>query len=178
MADRWRRGPGVDRFRAGAGGGRRSSIYHSLHTPLTQPFYSLQRIAFKLIQSNSIGGVIIQTERQKEYHKYLASEDWKRRGSELREAWGNKCAFCGATEHLNLHHLDYGNLGAETVKDVVLLCKGCHLKAHKGKLKIWGFTQEERDAFEKVKHIVCDNRCSYRFYTYRKETQHEDDLEQ
>ena len=62
-----------------------------------------------------------------------------------------------------MHHLTYDSLGNETRYDVVPLCKGCHLKIHRGKLKIWVFTQKEYEAFEKIKYIVCD---AYAVYMY------------
>jgi len=110
----------------------------------------------------------MQTKRQKEYREYLLSESWKQRKVDLANEWGNKCAWCGSTNVLNLHHLNYDSLEKETVKDVILLCKGCHLRAHKGTLTIWGFTEEERLAFEKIKHIICSSKkCDYRIYTYK-----------
>lgn len=103
----------------------------------------------------------MSSQRQKEYGKYLQSKDWIERRDKFRDIWGNKCACCHSTENLHVHHLNYECLGKETLKDVVLLCKGCHLKAHKGKLRIWIFTQEENAAFQKLKHIITDNLCDY-----------------
>jgi hypothetical protein len=101
------------------------------------------------------------TSRKKEYGKYLQSKDWKERRDFLRDWWGNKCVLCEKTENLHMHHLNYENLGKETNIDVMPLCKGCHLLAHRGKLKIWIFTQEEHDAFRKIEHIICDDNINY-----------------
>ena len=104
----------------------------------------------------------MQTERQKEYSKYLNSDSWKERRTVFRKAWGNKCVWCGSEESLHLHHMSYENLGNEPLFDVILLCKGCHLKVHRKHLRIWVFTEEEHAAFQKVKDIVCDDKkCDY-----------------
>jgi len=109
----------------------------------------------------------MSSERQKEYGKYLQSKDWKERRDEFRDTWGNKCVCCYSAESLHVHHLNYECLGKETIKDVILLCKGCHLKAHKGKLKIWMFTEEEYEAFQKIKHVVIDERYEYLTYMFK-----------
>jgi 5-methylcytosine-specific restriction endonuclease McrA len=103
----------------------------------------------------------VSSERQKEYAKYIRSEGWKQRRDKFRTMWGNECACCQSKENLNVHHINYDNLGNEKLEDVVLLCKGCHIKAHKGKLRVWFFTEEEYEAFQKIKHIITDNLCDY-----------------
>ena len=103
----------------------------------------------------------MKTEKQKEYSKYLQSKSWKERRNKLREAWGNKCICCYGTENLHIHHMNYDCLGKETMKDAVLLCKGCHLNIHKGRLRIWFFTPEQREAYKQIKHIITDGLCDY-----------------
>jgi len=101
------------------------------------------------------------TDRQKEYSKYLNSDDWKQRRDFLKNKWGNKCVNCKSEDKLSMHHLNYESLGNEEQIDVVPLCKGCHLAVHRGRLKIWIFTQEEHDAFRKIKNIICDENIDY-----------------
>jgi phage terminase large subunit GpA-like protein len=91
------------------------------------------------------------TERQKEYSKYLRSQDWKDRRTVLADQWNNKCACCGGNNILQLHHLNYDSLGTETIYDVVLLCKGCHCDIHHNRLKIWILTESEQKAFTTLK---------------------------
>ena len=51
----------------------------------------------------------------------------KREGIEL----GSKCALCGATENLQIHHWLYGDKTLER-KWTSTLCVKCHQKIHKG----------------------------------------------
>lgn len=103
----------------------------------------------------------IKTDKQKEYAKYLRSEDWKSRKEYLSQQWNNECACCKKNKNLHLHHLSYDNLGKETIRDVILLCKGCHLDVHKNRLEVWMFNKSEYEAFKKIKHIICNPKRSY-----------------
>ena len=76
--------------------------------------------------------------RHSEYYKeVLASEAWQDLRSKVIEKsldlTGNPvCAACKKTfsrSQVELHHLDYDFLGAETEDVVQLLCKGCHAVA-------------------------------------------------
>ena len=79
----------------------------------------------------------------REYKKYLASNDWKnKRLLKLgRKGWSKKrCAVCGQMTNLEVHHLIYRNdLKKVTQTDLRILCKRCHKLSHKllknGKLK-------------------------------------------
>lgn len=93
--------------------------------------------------------------RKELYQKYLHSADWKERRDAFREAYGNKCMFCRKESDLHIHHLNYNNIGDETINDVVCLCKGCHLKVHRGKIVIFMFTPEELEHFKAIADIVC-----------------------
>jgi len=64
------------------------------------------------------------------YKEYLKTEHWQEvRKAALKKA-GYKCALCGSTEHLNVHHRTYENRGDEDIKDVIVLCQNCHAKFH------------------------------------------------
>lgn len=91
------------------------------------------------------------------YQKYLNSKEWKKKRDKFKELKGGKCEVCGSTENLHVHHLNYDCLGKETINDLACLCKGCHLSAHRGRLKIWVFSKEEMKHFDKIQHIVCDS---------------------
>lgn len=102
--------------------------------------------------------------RKQLYQEYINSKEWKLKRDEFKERFGNQCAMCDSGKNLAIHHLNYDNVGNETINDVVCLCKGCHFDAHKGRLTIWKFTREEREHFNQVQHIVCDNpEMSYLF---------------
>lgn len=55
------------------------------------------------------------------YNKELSSHEWQRTRESYFEAQGNECQFCGRTENLQLHHVDYSKL-----PEFVCLCEGCH----------------------------------------------------
>ena len=66
---------------------------------------------------------------RKSYYKLLKSEKWKNFKKD------EKCALCGKTEDLQLHHTFYVKDAYlkpwEYPKDsIVTLCKGCHMKVH------------------------------------------------
>ncbi|MEH7355086.1 HNH endonuclease signature motif containing protein [Neobacillus drentensis] len=51
---------------------------------------------------------------------------------EVREKYHNKCACCGSSENLQLHHKEYfSNGGQNTVDNLILLCVSCHAEQHK-----------------------------------------------
>jgi hypothetical protein len=91
---------------------------------------------------------------KKEYAEYLRSEDWINRRNKFKEFWHNKCSFCNSEEDLQVHHLNYDNLGKETSYDVILLCKKCHYLTHKKKLFIWFMTPKEFEAYKVIKHFL------------------------
>ena len=103
------------------------------------------------------------SERKKEYAKYLRSADWKARRDKFYDHYEHKCAVCGDTEQLNIHHLHYDHIGCEESNDVICLCKTCHYNAHRGRLKIWVFTKEQYRHFLKVRDIVVEKHCDHVF---------------
>lgn len=75
-----------------------------------------------------------ETEREYEpYQKYLNSNYWKEFRQEALDYYGHKCCWCGADEDdtvFNVHHVRYGERYNEDLKNVVILCRSCHSKAH------------------------------------------------
>ena len=69
-------------------------------------------------------------ERISEYQ----DERWKERARQIRELDGNKCALCGATGLLHVHHLSYPpapfHLWDSRDDELVTLCPDCHRKVH------------------------------------------------
>jgi len=68
------------------------------------------------------------------YRWYLTSKDWQqKRRKKLNRCGGTRkrCAICGATEQLDIHHLRYErDLTAVKQCDLRVLCRTCHDVAH------------------------------------------------
>ena len=75
--------------------------------------------------------------RSKEEHrKYINSELWKTKRKEALAHHGHRCASCGTTENIQVHHisylrLDYDDPGKETMEDLIPLCGRHHQLVHK-----------------------------------------------
>lgn len=69
---------------------------------------------------------------KEEYSKYLKSEHWIETREKRIEIDNHRCYVCGKKSNLNVHHIQYRNLGHEDINnDLVTLCKQCHLMLHK-----------------------------------------------
>ena len=66
------------------------------------------------------------------YERYLRSNEWRSKRNQRLKIDGHKCVYCGAKEHLNVHHLTYENVGHEKMCDLITLCQECHTRLHKG----------------------------------------------
>lgn len=74
------------------------------------------------------------------YAEYLKSDQWDVVCSEYKKNYCQKCdvdnlVICYECEFktfipLNLHHLNYDNLGNESKDDVITLCDECHSQIH------------------------------------------------
>ena len=67
------------------------------------------------------------------YEDYIKSEMWIEKRKIILEERGTKCEKCGSTYCINVHHLNYLNVGNESKEDVIVLCKSCHEKEHNGR---------------------------------------------
>ncbi len=65
-----------------------------------------------------------------DYQKYLKSDHWKKVRVERLKIDGDKCLVCMSKFCLNVHHVNYKNIGAEQMEDLRTLCEPCHKKAH------------------------------------------------
>lgn len=69
----------------------------------------------------------------KRYQAFLNSPEWKAISQAKKAADGFKCQVCGATENLEVHHKTYEPdpmKGLLAFKNLITLCKDCHLSAH------------------------------------------------
>jgi len=61
------------------------------------------------------------------YSEYLQSEHWQKIRAERLKIDDYKCQKCGRPLDLQVHHLNYDNLGNEDIySDLITLCKYCH----------------------------------------------------
>ena len=72
---------------------------------------------------------------QDDYRDYLASDEWEQRKRKRLAIDHHRCQMCGCAgtqmNPLNVHHLTYHNIRHEDVeKDLVTLCRSCHLGVH------------------------------------------------
>lgn len=71
----------------------------------------------------------------KKYERYLQNSHWREvRRKALERADGN-CEHCGVHRQngdLHVHHKDYSDLGNEDLRQVEVLCLGCHKHRHPG----------------------------------------------
>ena len=70
------------------------------------------------------------------YSDYLKSPHWLATRKDAMNYHGHKCADCGATGLLEVHHLTYERLGCEKMKDLLVLCGTCHRIRHEDKQSV------------------------------------------
>lgn len=70
------------------------------------------------------------------YKEYLQSERWRQNREKRLQIDGRMCAVCGSGKDLNVHHLNYRNVGNEDIeKDLITLCHPCHAMLHRIKVQ-------------------------------------------
>lgn len=82
--------------------------------------YLASRLLFALIRGN----------RKIEYKEYLKTNHWLKTRKKAIKRGGGKCAICGSTSHLQVHHNNYKNLWHEEKHDLVVLCDTHHKLVH------------------------------------------------
>jgi len=65
------------------------------------------------------------------YNNYLKSQEWYILKNLALKYSNYKCSKCGETENLNIHHLNYNNIGNEEISDLITVCNSCHKEFHK-----------------------------------------------
>jgi 5-methylcytosine-specific restriction endonuclease McrA len=66
------------------------------------------------------------------YREYIDSPQWAKKKRKAKKFYGGKCCRCGATRDLQVHHRHYRTLFRESMKDLEVLCGGCHANEHEG----------------------------------------------
>jgi len=102
-----------------------------------------------------VGGDILQNfERAYLMKKYIAiMKDRNMLREMVISLLGGKCAVCGSTENLHIHHID-GNRENNTAKNLILLCSSCHRRVHNGKIKLPVVVNLNEELYEKVKNKI------------------------
>lgn len=67
------------------------------------------------------------------YYEYIDSKEWKAKRQEAFAFYGERCSLCGKKKNLQVHHIHYRTLGKEDVRDLTILCGGCHSSFEKRK---------------------------------------------
>lgn len=66
------------------------------------------------------------------YQEYLQTNHWRRVKQAALERSGFECSICGCDHSLQVHHKTYKRKGREKLKDLQVLCGGCHQNMHEG----------------------------------------------
>lgn len=64
------------------------------------------------------------------YREYLKSDHWKNLKDSKAKKSKKRCAICGVSNRLDLHHVLYRNILDVTLGDLRWLCRECHNTAH------------------------------------------------
>ena len=95
-----------------------------------------------------------------QYQSYLMSEAWRQKAEERLRIDEHRCQMCGchgtATNPLQVHHLTYHNIYHENAeKDLVTLCKACHLDVHNMMNRITNSETGQRGWKDSLPYSVC-----------------------
>ena len=66
---------------------------------------------------------------------FRSSYAWKKKRREIKALYADKCAICGSTENLQVHHIVPITILPELKLDnnnLIPLCERCHTLAHSG----------------------------------------------
>lgn len=73
-----------------------------------------------------------------EYKEYLGTPHWQKTKKQ-KVAKKSFCSVCGFS-NVDIHHLNYENIGCEKMQDLIRLCRDCHFTLHdllnSGKVKL------------------------------------------
>jgi len=82
----------------------------------------------------------------KEQRDYYNSEQWQKLRKEVIKEANNECFFC-KNVGTDVHHTSYDNWKNESIDELILLCRDCHIKVHEDMPKL-GFFKERYDNYE------------------------------
>ena len=68
---------------------------------------------------------------KQQYAEYLKSADWKAKKKRKYAKCNHRCAVCGATERLDVHHMNYRQIYDVKNTDLRILCRECHSAIHR-----------------------------------------------
>lgn len=63
-------------------------------------------------------------------YNYLLSPKWQDLRTQVFIRDNYTCQSCNSTKLLECHHINYINLGTESLKDLITLCRPCHQNIH------------------------------------------------
>ena len=72
----------------------------------------------------------------KSYQEYLESDLWKEKKEHIMKVFKRRCYVCHSYSFLVVHHKTYESVCNEGKEDVVVLCRSCHEKIHKGEITL------------------------------------------
>ena len=75
-------------------------------------------------------GARSRTKHTNHYESYIHSASWRKRRQRALRLGHYRCALCGSTQSLQVHHLTYAHLGNELDSELMVLCTSCHHKVH------------------------------------------------
>lgn len=68
---------------------------------------------------------------KKWYKIYLESEKWIKKRNTALKLSNYECSRCKSKKNLEVHHLNYKNIGEESQNDLFVCCRSCHKYFHK-----------------------------------------------
>lgn len=80
--------------------------------------------------------------RREMYRNYLLSDAWKKKRTQVRDRARGVCEECKYNDGSDAHHLTYQRIFAESLVDLVWLCRACHTKHHELKGTKYGHRDE------------------------------------
>jgi hypothetical protein len=64
------------------------------------------------------------------YDEYMRSPEWAEQRKRALARACYRCQGCNAEDNLEVHHRFYGDRGDEDLRDLTVLCAGCHTAVH------------------------------------------------
>lgn len=108
-----------------------------------------------------------------EMREYYQSSKWAEKRNARLKIDGFKCAKCGFTRALEVHHINYERFGDEDVsRDLITLCKKCHQEVEEQKRRINPVIKREHHSVYLAGKISCGGWRNVMFSKYRDNSIH------